>query len=283
MSPVNLSNIVSFLSKFSILENDYNLFNTFFYSFIGILVYFFIVYPYLLFRKFKLDNYFLFSVVLFILIGSIIRMFSFNFFNVFFQVSKNPLNIGFYLYYPNLFIFLSVLYFFVFELSHLISKKTNFKHQKVIFYFSIALLLPLLFILIINFLNWFLFLKVLFFSFLIFFIFFYTFKKIKIISLECIYSKFAFFSQILDSLTTFFAINFYKGVFYEKHLLSSLILSINPIFFIIFKVLFGLFLLFLIDKLVKDNNLNKYFKLFIIIIGFSTALKNLFILGLAII
>lgn len=283
MSPINLSNLINFLSRLNLLDGGYNIINTIFYSIIGILVYFFIVYPYLIFRKFKINLYFIYSVIIFTVIGAILRMFSFNFFfEKSLEYSTNPLSLGFYIYYPNLFIIILLFYFFVFEISYLISKKIKFSHQKTIFYLSIIIFIPFLILLLINILNWFIFLKIIFFSLLVFFIVYFLFKLFKSKLLFTTSSKIALFSQILDSMTTFYAISYFSNIFYEKHILSSLIISINPFLFVIVKVIFCLVLLYLIDYFIDDNNLNNYFKLFIIIIGLSTGLRNLLIIVLSI-
>ena len=282
MSPINLSNLLEFLYNLNIFENGYNLLNTITYSLLGIIIYFFIVYPYLVLRKIKINFNFVLSVIIFVIIGSILRMLSFDFlsFERIITPSTNPLSIGFYFYYPNLFIFLALLYLLIFESSIFLSKKYNLDFQKLMLYISLTLLFPLFLFLIINLVNWVIFFKILFFSSIIFLILFYVFKKIKLTLLSSKISQFAFFSQVLDSFTTFFAISFLKNQFIEKHVLSHFIISINPLLFLFIKIFFCLFLLFLIDRYIKENNLNNYFKLFIIIIGLSTGLRNLFLISL---
>jgi len=278
MSPISLEKMIFFFSKFNLLENGYNLINTFTYSIVGVLVYF-LVYPYLLFRKININFKFILSVFNFVVIGSILRMLSFSFISFigYIPSSNNPFSLGFYLHYPNLFLFLGVLFLIFFELSLFLEKRTSFSFENILLVSSFVLLFPLLLLIVINMVNYFLIVKILFFASLLFMVFYVFFKK-KLLKTKV--NQFAFFSQVLDSFVTFYFISFMPGKFSEIHFLSNFLVSLNPLLFIIVKIFLCIFILYLIDKMVLNPSLNNYFKLFIIIIGFSTALRNIFMISL---
>lgn len=278
MNPVSLSNIIY---KLSFIES-YNIFNTIFYSIFGILFYFFIVYPYILLRKIKVNFYFVLSVFFFVVIGAILRMSALENINfpIYIAPLSNFLSLGFYLTYPHLFLFLSIFFLIVYELVFFFSNLLNKNKEKVLLFISAIILFPFLSLIIINISNWVYFLILILSVLFIFFVIFLIFKKIEFNLLLSKINKLTFLSQILDSSTTFFSLVFLKDVFIEKHVVSHILISFNPLFFLIFKIVFCLFLIYLIDKYIKESSLNNYFKLFIIIIGFSTGLRNLFLISL---
>jgi len=264
MSPLNLSKAIDFFLKFNLLENGYNFLNTLTYSIIGLMVYFFVVYPYLLFRKIKINFYFVLSVFVFVVIGSLII----------------SLSLGFYFYYPHLFLFLGLFFLIFLELSLFFAKRSVFSSEKILLSLGLFFLLPLVLLFFINLQNFY-FLLILLISFILFIFVYYLFVLFKSNFLKNKISSIALFSQILDASTTFFSVVFIKGNFVEKHLLSNILISLSPYLFLSLKIIFCLLLLFLIDKYIKEKNLNNYFKLFIIILGFSTGLRNLFLISLA--
>jgi uncharacterized membrane protein len=278
MNPISFSN---FIYKLSFIK-DYNIFNTIFYSLLGIFFYFFIVYPYILFRKIKVNFYFVLSVFCFVIVGAILRMFAFENINFLIHIpsSSNFFSPGFFLTYPNLFLFLSIFFLIIYELAVFFSNVLNKVKEKVLLFISVLILFPFLLLFLINIINWFYFLITIFSVLTIFFIVYFVFKKIKFSLLSSKINKLTFLSQILDSFTTFFSLVFLKNLFIEKHVLSHMLISVNPLFFFVFKIIFCLFLIYLIDKHINNQNLNNYFKLFIIIIGFSTGLRNLFLISL---
>ncbi len=283
MSFIILQKTIELFSRFNLLENGYNFLNTITYSIIGVMVYFLVLYPYVLLRKIKVSLRFVYSVFIFVILGAILRMFTMQetVFAGLITASKNPFSLGFYLYYPHLFLFLALLFLIVFELSLFLSKLINKDKEMVLLIFSLIVLFPFLLLLLINLLNWFLFFLILFFVSVIFFLIYYLFYFLKINLLKNKVSSLAFFSQVLDSFTTFFSVVFLKDVFSEAHVFSRLVVSISPFLFIFIKIVLCLLLLYLIDRYVKEVSLNNYFKLFIIIIGFSTGLRNLFLISLA--
>lgn len=272
MSFVIINKVLLFYSKFLVQETTYTLLNTLLFSVFGIFFYFFIVYPYLLLRKTQINFRFCFSVFFFVVIGSVIRVFSLS--SALFLFSNA--SFSFLFEYPFLFFTLSLLFLIFFELFKFLSKKFSFDFERSFFFFSFFLMLFFLLILFFNAISFFLAFKLLFFSFLIFLPFYF----LKLFFLKDTLSFLAFFSQILDGFITFYLTSFHSS-FVEKHVISSFLLSINALLYLLVKILFCLLVLFFIHKFTKDNfPLNNYFKLFIIIIGFSTALRNLFFLFL---
>ncbi len=284
MNPINISKLLSTLNQFNLLENGYNVINTLFYTLLGVFVYFLILYPYLVFRKVKINFNFIFSVLIFVLIGAILRMFSLEFISInsLVSVSQNPLSLGFYFYYPNLFLFLAIFFLIVFEMSYFFAKTFGYDYEKILIYFSLIIFCPLFILILINVLNWSYFLQILLFSFLILLFICFIFKLFNFNLLKSKINRLTLFSQIIDGFTTFFSIVFISNYFVEKHVFSHLIISLSPYLFLVVKIIFCILLIYLIERYLKDSSLSNYFKLFIIILGFTTGIRNLLIIGLAI-
>lgn len=282
MNPSLINNLVNLFAKFNLFDNGYTIYNTILFSIIGIFVYFFIAHFYLKHKKQKINLRFINLTIVFALIGAILRMFSQNYSSIggVIEFSKNPLNLGFYFVYPNLFILLAVLFFVLYELSLFVSKKFNVSRLRLIetvSYFSLFLLLIYVFI---NMTYFSCFIKTLGLSLLVFsaiFLAFYLFKPSLLRPRE---NKLIVYSQVLDSVSSICALSAFPVIFKESHILSSIVISQNAFLFIVFKILLAFVLIILINKFVRSENENRYFKLFVIILGFSTGFRNLLTIGL---
>jgi uncharacterized membrane protein len=284
MSFVSILKSVEFLSKYNLFETGYNIYNTLLFSIIGIFIYFFVVWSYLVWRKIKIDFDFVKSVLIFVGIGVILRLFSqegISIFNII-EFKSNPLSLGFYFHFPQLFILISLLFLLFFEISIFLSKNSKYSYNQILQAIGLLIFFPLLFYVFINITNWLFFIFVIFLSLLVVFI---TIKLFSIFKSSIFKNKInvlVIISQILDGIATFSAVYFLRDNFIEQHVFSSFILSINPVFFVLFKLVFSIFLIWVIDYFVTDIQNNIYFKLFIIIIGFVTGFKSILLVCLAI-
>ncbi|MDD2478182.1 MAG: DUF63 family protein [Candidatus ainarchaeum sp.] len=282
MDVTSVFKIINLFNRYNLLEKGYTIFNTVLFSVIGIVVYFFVVYPYLLWRKVKIDFEFIKSVLLFVGIGSIVRLFSQDYLTIskLINVSSNPLSFNFYFQFPQLFILLALSFLIFFEVSLELSKRYNYSYSKILQTIGLVIFIPFLLYVLINIKYLFFFIAIIVFTFLILFLLIKLFKIFKLKILNSKINRLVLLSQILDGVATFFAISFFKDIFTEQHVVSFFILSINPILFVIIKIIISLLLIFLIDKFVTNSSENNYYKLFIIIIGLITGLRDLFTIAL---
>jgi len=273
---------IMFLDKFNLFNGGYTILNSILYSIIGIFIYFFVAYPYLLLRKIKIDFKFILSVLIFVGIGGILRIFSQGGTTIgkIIISSNNPLSICYYFQFPQLFLLLGVLFIIFLETSLYLSKRFKTNYNKILQFLSLGLFIPLLLFVLIKINHWFIFLAIIFSVIVIFYLVYYLFKLFKSNLLVSKVSKLVLLSQTLDGIVTFTSIVFFKNQLIEQHPLSSWILAINPVLYVVIKILFSLFLIWIIDILVKKEFENNYFKLFIIIIGFTTGFRDLLTLSL---
>ena len=284
MNLTSISKIIKIFNKFNLFEKGYTIFNTILFSIIGIIVYFFIVYPYLLWRKVEIDFEFIKAVLLFVGIGSIIRLFSQSYSSIggIINLSNNPLSFNFYFQFPQMFILLALSFLVFFEISLELSKKLKYSYFKILQVIGLVIFIPLLLYVLFNIKYLIIFLLILIITVLILFLLIKLFKLLKLKLLNSKINRLVLISQILDGVATFFAITFFKDIFAEQHVVSFFILSINPILFVVIKIIISLLVIFLIDKFVKNSSENNYYKLFIIIIGLTTGLRDLFTIALLI-
>ncbi|MCK9293389.1 DUF63 family protein [archaeon] len=284
MNLTSISKIIKIFNKFNLFEKGYTIFNTILFSIIGIIVYFFIVYPYLLWRKVEIDFEFIKAVLLFVGIGSIIRLFSQSYSSIggIINLSNNPLSFNFYFQFPQMFILLALSFLVFFEISLELSKKLKYSYFKILQVIGLVIFIPLLLYVLFNIKYLIIFLLILIITVLILFLLIKLFKLLKLKLLNSKINRLVLISQILDGVATFFAITFFKDIFAEQHVVSFFILSINPILFVVIKIIISLLVIFLIDKFVKNSSENNYYKLFIIIIGLVTGLRDLFTIALLI-
>jgi len=247
---------------------NYGIENTFLFTLVGLFIYY-LSYLYLVkVRKTRIDLKFVYSVIPFIFIGVIVRIIG----DLGYLFSK-------YLQYPYLFGVLGMIYLLVFEITRLISREHHVKHITII---GFVLLLPFLIWILFEVIHWIYFIEIIFASILLLIFFIFIYSKMKDFNMfKSRINKFFLFSEILDTFATSFALIFLGNKFVEEHFLSSFLISTNIILFIVLKLFTTLLLLYLIDKLVKDENLNHYLKLLIIVLALSTGGRDLFLISVA--
>lgn len=258
------------------LSSGYTPLNTLIFSVIGILIYLFPVNFYLTkLRKINIDFEFVKCVVLFAVIGGFLRLLSQDYSSIggLIKTSSNPLTVGFYFQYPYMFILLGFLFLLSFELSLFLSRQlwsTSRNYYKILKIIALSILLPLL---VYSFACMTLpiaFLLILLGSFLVFFIVKFVSGKL----LKDKTSQITVFSQVLDGTATFSAITFFQGVFREEHVLPGYLLAVNPLLFLVVKVVIVLLFVYTVDKLVKKEE-RRYYKLFVVVLGLVTGVRDL--------
>ncbi len=247
-----------------LLKEGYTFLNTFIYSIIVVGVYF------LLFsffkNKIKIDIYFIRTIIPFLLIGSCLRIFE----------QENIINdsfVSFFIRVPGLLIFLFIFYMLFFLLFIKINKQ---KYNVYLEAFGYLLLFPLLLYLLINLKNYFSFFLIILITFFVCFILFIVFKKIFINDIN----KITLLAQTIDGVATTYGVIFYANLLKEVHVLSSLIISINPFLFLIIKIKITIFIIYFIDGCVANINLRTYIKTLLIIHGLLIGFRTLLTIGL---
>jgi len=261
---------------------SYTVLNTILFSLIGLFIYFFFAYKYLKFRKIKIDFSFIKTVFLLVFIGSLLRLFSEPGLSIplLVESSSNLFSFNFYLQYPQLFLLLGLFFILFSEISLYFKNKFFWDYNKFLQTIFLIILVPLLFFCLVNLVHSFYFFFVIVISIFCLWLFVLVFKFTKINLFKSKINQFAFFSQILDGFATICAIYFFPNNFVEEHVLPNFLISTSPFLFLVVKLLVCLFLIYIIDNVIKNNYQNNYFKLFIIILGFTTGLRDLFTIGL---
>jgi len=244
----------------------YGVANTLVFTFIGLFIYY-LSYLYLVkFRRTRIDLKFVYSIIPFVFIGVFIRI-----------MGDLSLITQKYLQYPYLFGFLGILYLLVFEITRLVSREHHVKHITII---GLILVLPLLVWILFEIKHWVYFIEILITSVIILLFFIYIYSHMKKFNMfKTRINKIFLFSEILDTFATSFALIFFGNKFVEEHFLSGVLISGNVIWFIVLKLFITLLLLYLIDKLVKEEGENHYYKLLIIVLALSTGGRDLFLIS----
>ena len=268
----------------SLIGNGYTLLNTFIFVVVGILIYY-LSYLYIVkLRKIKVDLNFIVSVIIFTCIGVILRLFTQSYSNGFGLIASSTsfLSLGFWLSYPFLFVVLGLLFLVCFELSRWISKLIKINLNKILQLIGLAILLPLLVYGLLHIVYWNYFLMIILISLVLVYIIYLLCKLNSSKLLNSKINKIFLLGEVLDGVATVFAVSVFKGTLSEEHILSSIVLSVNPYMFILIKVIVSLIMLYLLDRWIEDENQNNYVKLFVIILSLSTGLRDLFVVGLLI-
>jgi uncharacterized membrane protein len=90
-------------------------------------------------------------------------------------------------------------------------------------------------------------------------------------------NRLALAAQTLDGMATFIAIQFFHCG--EQHFLPQAIISLSPALFPLVKLILVIVILHYLDKEIENETLKGFIKTIIIILGFSTGLRDLFTLA----
>lgn len=264
--------------------NGYNLINTtiyVFFVFLGSQLFFKLLKKYL--PEIKVDKHFIFSVLSFVLLGSLLRILEQEYTGVWLiKHSNSPLEIGFYFHTPGWLLLLSVLFLVSFLISIILSRSKK-DYYKILIPIGLCLSLLLLVYEFIHINHLFVLIITFFSVVLIFFIFVFLFKKFKIKILDSLENKLLVLSQIIDFSATLIGLFFFKGVLYEQHPVSRIVIGISPILFPFFKLFLIFILIILIDRHIEEKEGNIYTKLIVIVLGFLTGIRDILTISLLLI
>jgi uncharacterized membrane protein len=262
--------------------------NTLVYS-ILVIFFYFLFYKFLK-KQIKIDLHLVKTIICFLFFSAFFRILAQDFTSLhLINYSSNFYNIGFYLKTPWFLIFICIIYILLLLSSILLKNILNKKFNKNIKYYNLLnYLFTPLFILLIIFIiiysnNLLYLILPLFLSLLLFYIFLFLFRFLNFKILQTKINKLTFFSQLLDSIVTIFALHVFPNILVEKHFISRYICNINLFLFLFLKILFVVIFIYLVDKYIEDRELNIYFKLLIIILGFLISFRNLLTLAFLII
>jgi len=85
-------------------------------------------------------------------------------------------------------------------------------------------------------------------------------------------NKIALASQVFDGIVTASSIEWFG--YAEKHILPTLIITVNPFLFPVVKILVVILILLFVDKNVRDEELRNYVKYLIAIVGLLTGTRD---------
>lgn len=263
-------------------DANYNLFNTFIYAVLALLLFFYVIRP--IIKKFygKLDLTFFLFLFNIIFLGAMLRVAE-EFYSVinWFTRSHNPLELGFWFITPGIYFLLTLFAILIIISTYYINKKWQIRKEYLLFAIPLPLSLGLLIYFIIKMtyrLDFFLIiLTIMSISLVIYFISFLLKNK---------FNKFEIFSiiaQLTDGIATFSALSFYSH-FREQHVFSNFLIdNFGIVSFPIMKLFLVLLVIFILRKSNLSYNNQVYILLFITLFGFATGIRNIFSIALHVI
>ncbi len=270
----------------------YNLVNTLTYGAILLLLSIYVIYPFLNRKGIKFSSKFIFALLPYVLFGSALRVFEDM---GIFQQTPNPLEIGFYTFTPGIWFLTAAITIAALLISKKLAKSLNQEYETVFAVIGVLVALP---VLAINFLEIadptnFIAIAMLTIG-MVLLTYYGVIKGFPIVSgallgqdsmrhhnLRDSFRNFfidklnilAVAGQALDGSATFIATQF--GSCGEQHPVSAAIIDINPLSFILIKIVIALIILYLIDKEIKDPNQKGFFKMIVIILGMAPGLRDI--------
>lgn len=258
-------------------RGGYNPINTIVYLIILLAIAFFVIYPILNKRKVRFDSVFGFALLGFILWGSSMRILE----DIgFFPRSANPLEAGFYLITPGIWILVGLTTLAALLLARWLGNRANQNENSIFALIGLLLAAPFVIWNLFNFQNgegvaWIIGLWVFLFAIVWAFTHFTKndwFAKDRL-------SQLAYAGQSLDGIATFVAI---KGFgFSEQHVISAGVLSIHPVLFPLIKIVLVLLIIKILHDEKMDENLKGFLKILLLVIGLAPGLRDTFLLGVA--
>ena len=252
----------------------YNFVNTSVYALILLILVWFFIIPFLKKQEIQIDIKFMLALLPFVVFGSAFRVL--NDIGIF-SKSCNPLEFGFYTFTRGIWFLTAGLAI----LGIFIAKKTsNGNHEKFCKNLAIMGLLisvPIVLYLFTVFKTWDGFFLVLIAAALVTLVIKFLaqikekdfFKeKLNVLVLG---------GQVLDATATIVATNLYNCG--EQHPLSDSILGVNPLLFLVVKIVLALLIIHYVDKDIEDTRLRNFIKIAVIILGFATGTRDVLTLG----
>ena len=255
----------------------YNIVNTLVYGAILLAVAFFVVYPLLHRRGIRFNFGFMLALLPYVLFGATFRVLEDL---ALLPRSCNPLELGFFTYTPGIYIATFALVIISLIVAKLVAKKSGKDFNTIFGAIGVVLVLPLIGFHFLQFRAWEGFLAVVAGTATITAAVYYLVprlhKNLKGFFKDGL-NTLAVGAQALDGTATFVATQFYRCS--EQHLLSDAIIGVQPLLFIFVKIALILAILYYVDAEIKNENLRGFIKVFLVILGFATGLRDVFTLG----
>ncbi len=254
----------------------YNTVNTIVYGVILLVLAFYVIYPFLSKRKYVFDWNFMKVLLPYILFGTSLRVLEDQ------QIitrSVNPLDLGFYVFTPGIWILTFALVCIGLWLGKKIGKENHHKSQNITFMFGLAFALPLFVLNLLNAKEIIGGLTIIVIVSLISAVVFFLAHKMKWSFLQSKLAKVAFIGQALDTSATFVALEFFGCG--EQHVLPRLLFgSFGNLSFFFVKIPIVLAVLYWLHKEYAqgkdaDANLYGFILVFIAILGLATGTRDL--------
>lgn len=260
--------------------SGYNIFNTLVFAVIGIALMFFVIYP-VLSKRIKFDFSFAVSLLPYVLFGSAFRILEESYSNAHLLArSVNPFSLGFYLVTPGIYLLTAGIALVSLGFSLWLSKRIGKCELFFFRWLGLILITPLVVFLLSRITHPIEFFLVFVFAGMIFLVVFGLLKLFRSKLLENKLNSLAFFAQVFDASATFTALSFFSG-FREQHVLPSFVMNFfGPVSFVLLKIPIVLLALWFFDRCLKEENLNGFAKIFVLILGFATGLRDVFSIGL---
>ncbi len=263
-----------YFCKPAIEHGGYNLVNTLVYGAILLAIAFFVVFPLLDKKGIKVDFKFAVALLPYSLLGSSFRVLEDL---RLLERSCNPLEAGFYTYTPGIYIAIFALVIAAIAVSRIASKKFEKNFYKVFGGIGLLLALPIIGFEILQFQAWLGFLGVIAMTAGISWIVVKATERFRKGFFSNKLNMLALGGQVLDGSATFVATQFFRCG--EQHVLSDIVLQLFPFGFVLVKIGLILAILHYVDREIQNENLRNFIKLFLIILGFATGLRDLMTLG----
>lgn len=246
----------------------YNAVNTITYGLILLGAAFYVIYPFLNKRGVKFDWTFLRTLLPYILFGISLRVLEDQHI---LARSANPLDFGFYIFTPGIWILTFALVVIGLALGKIMGKKFNQPDLRITFLFGVlAAIIPTYFTLL-NAHEWGGFGMIIAIAGTLFVIVRALARQLKWHFFDHPLAQAAFFGQLLDTTATFVALEFFHCG--EQHVLPRLLFgAFGNVSFFFIKIPLVLLVIYFLDKEYKkeDANLYGFILLFIAILGLAT-------------
>ncbi|MEK6902471.1 MAG: DUF63 family protein [archaeon] len=251
----------------------YNPINTIVYGILLLVLAFYVIYPFLHKRGVKFDWTFMKTLLPYILFGSSLRVLEDQ--HILLR-SPNPLDAGFYIFTPGIWILTFALVMVGLGLGWWYHQKTGKSMLSFAFYFGLFFAIPVLVLNLLNGQEWIGFAAILGLALVISGIVFWIGKNQKWTFLNGPLARLAFFGQMLDASATFIALQFFGCG--EQHVLPRLLFGSfgNASFFFV-KIPVTLLVLYYLHKEYAkehDDNMYGFILIFLCILGLATGTRD---------
>ncbi len=252
--------------------SGYNLVNTLTYGLILLAAAFYVIYPFLRKRGFTFDFAFLRSLLPYILFGISLRVLEDQ--NVLAR-STNPLELGFYVFTPGIWILTFALVIIGLVLGKLAGKRFNHPDLRITFGFGLLVAATPFVLTLLHAKEWMGAISILVLVGVLFFLTQLLAKRMKWTFFDHSLAKTAYIGQLLDASATFVALEFFSCG--EQHVIPRLLFgAFGNVSFFFVKIPLILLVLYYLDKEYQkeDPHLQGFILLFISILGLATGGRN---------